>query len=198
MSALIDLFGTFCHQMPDRSPACDGITFPLCFRCAGLWFGVLASNIHLAIGGGWRRGFPDIRWAVGAGLLTIPFLVDGWGNTLHLWSSPGWFRMLTGLGNGIALPLFLAVAFHAHAPASRSGMSSPYPPAAIVLPVVIGAGMAWLLMNPVSSTVYPLLAVAALIGMVSLAVQLTVVAYSAARERRRMRFGRRNSSVEVT
>jgi hypothetical protein len=54
----------------------------------------------------------------------LPLLVDGLGNTLHLWNSPGWLRGLTGLGVGLSVPWLLApLAFdteHAAAPSLQN------------------------------------------------------------------------------
>jgi hypothetical protein len=40
--------------------------------------------------------------------LMLPLMIDGLGNALHLWNSPGWLRGLTGLGVGLSLPWLLS------------------------------------------------------------------------------------------
>lgn len=107
MSALSEFFSFFCHQLPSRSPHFDGAIFPLCYRCAGLHLGFLVSYLYLAGTGGWTRRLPALESIVAGCPIIAAFLLDGWGNTLRLWDSPGWLRALFGVGVGIMLPMLL-------------------------------------------------------------------------------------------
>src|SRR4029077_17271745 len=101
------LFGLVCHQIPARSPRLLEDIFPVCYRCAGLYGGILCSYLFLWLSGGLRRSFPARNCAL---LMTVPiavFLTDAWGNGLGIWNSAGWFRALAGLGAGIAMPVLL-------------------------------------------------------------------------------------------
>jgi uncharacterized membrane protein len=98
----------FCHKLPDRSPQCAGEVFPVCFRCAGLQFGLAASYLGLWASHGWQRRFPAVRVVMQCVVLMLPLVMDGLGNALGLWNSPGWLRGLTGLGVGLSLPWLLA------------------------------------------------------------------------------------------
>jgi uncharacterized membrane protein len=100
--------GWFCHQLPGRSPQCAGELFPVCFRCAGLQLGVALAYFGLFCSGGWRARFPGVRTVAGWATLMLPWQVDGCGNALGWWDSPGWWRGLTGLGVGLCLPWLLA------------------------------------------------------------------------------------------
>ena len=100
--------GWFCHKLPERSPQCAGEFFPVCFRCAGVQLGMAASYLGLFISRGWHRRFPAVRVVMRCVALMLPLVIDGLGNALGLWSSPGWLRGLTGLGVGLSLPRLLA------------------------------------------------------------------------------------------
>lgn len=99
--------GGLCHQLPERSPHSGGQVFPFCFRCAGWQLGLTAAYLRLIFGGDWRGRFPTVRVAGQCVALMLPLMVDGLGNVLHLWNSPGWLRGFTGLGMGLCLPWLL-------------------------------------------------------------------------------------------
>jgi uncharacterized membrane protein len=100
--------GWFCHKLPERSPQCAGEVFPVCFRCAGMQLGLAASYLGLFASHGWHRRFPAVRVVMRCVVLMLPLMIDGLGNALRLWNSPGWLRSLTGLGVGLSLPWLLA------------------------------------------------------------------------------------------
>src|SRR5215472_15652110 len=107
MPGLEYLFRIMCHQLPFRSPQWEGLVFPLCWRCAGLHLGIFSSYVSLLMRSSKPRRpgvFADVVVLIA---LLLPLAVDGLGNSLSLWSSPGWIRALTGLAAGVALPLFL-------------------------------------------------------------------------------------------
>jgi uncharacterized membrane protein len=105
---LRDWTGWFCHKLPERSPQCAGEVFPVCFRCAGVQLGLAASYFGLFVSHGWHRRFPAVRVVMRCVALMLPLVIDGLGNALQLWSSPGWLRGFTGLGVGLTLPWLLA------------------------------------------------------------------------------------------
>jgi uncharacterized membrane protein len=162
-----NLFRWMCHQLPSRSPQWNGMVFPLCWRCAGLHLGLLASYVYLATNGGFRRRLPDFRQMIGASLLMLPFAIDGGGNAFSLWSSPGWFRALTGLGAGMLLPLMLV-------PLTQFPMRTPSVAIAptlshgaeVLWPTAIGCAGIWLLVQPHFLFIFQSLAVAVAIATV--------------------------------
>lgn len=105
---LRDGTGWFCHKLPGRSPQCAGEIFPVCFRCAGVQLGMAVSYVSLIFSRRWQGRFPSVKTAVQCALLMLPLVIDGIGNALGFWNSPGWFRGLTGLGVGLSLPWLLA------------------------------------------------------------------------------------------
>jgi uncharacterized membrane protein len=100
--------GWFCHKLPERSPQNAGEVFPVCFRCAGVQLGLAASYVGLFVSHGWHRRFPAVNVVLRYAVLMLPLMIDGLGNALQLWSSPGWLRGLTGLGVGLSMPWLLA------------------------------------------------------------------------------------------
>ena len=104
--------GWFCHKLPDRSPHSGLDVFPVCFRCAGWQFGLLAAYARMLLGGNWRGHFPSVRVSISCVALMMPLVIDGLGNALHLWNSPSWFRGLTGLGVGLCVPWLLTPLAH--------------------------------------------------------------------------------------
>ena len=160
-SILWHIAGLFCHQLPDRSPQFAGAIFPLCFRCTGLYLSVITGFTFQAMNGGWRRGLPEARCAISISLLIVPLFVDGWANLLGVWSSPGWVRALTGVGVGLALPVFLlALAQRAD---TCSGVEKPAlsTPLALLPPAAMSLALLWLVTHPMHLVVFQVLAVAA-------------------------------------
>ena len=100
--------GWFCHKLPERSPRCGDDLFPVCFRCAGVQLGMAASYLGLLASRRWHGRFPSVRVVLGCAALMLPLMLDGLGNALQLWNSPGWVRGLTGLGVGLTVPWLLA------------------------------------------------------------------------------------------
>lgn len=97
------VFAPFCHQQPERSQV-GGATLAVCTRCAGFYLGLAAGGLAAA-GWGWLSGpRPTPRWAL---LGLVPLVVDGAGNLLAWWTTPGGIRALTGLL--AALPLAFLV-----------------------------------------------------------------------------------------
>jgi len=165
LSLLGHFFAPLCHQMPSRSPHFAGVAFPVCFRMAGVYLGVLASYLYLAATGGWRRRLPDTGRALACAFAILPLLIDGWGNTLHFWSSPGPLRLLTGLGCGMVLPLLLV-------PLGQNGPQDPAPSLTSTLPHatgavwigLIGLGLTGVLLRPGSMAAFAVLGMAAAAG----------------------------------
>ena len=167
------LFRAMCHQLPSRSPQWDGVIFPLCWRCAGLHLGLLASYVCLAATGGWRRRLPEVRYVIGAAFLMLPFAIDGCGNALSLWSSPGWVRALTGLGVGMVLPLLLVPLTQRSAMAPSVAIAPTLSHGAMLLwPAAIGCAGIWLLVQPHSLLIFRSLGVAVAMATVLCLVHL--------------------------
>lgn len=99
------IFSWVCHQLPDRSPCLADCYFPACFRCAGIYFGLVSTLGFLVIFGRLRTALPSITISLAISCLLLPICVDGWANTLGFWNSPAWLRYATGVMAGTSLPL---------------------------------------------------------------------------------------------
>jgi uncharacterized membrane protein len=176
MAVLPYFFALVCHQLPGRSPQFEGLTLPFCYRCAGLYFGMLSAYLYLVTRDGWRQHLPGARCMAALSPLMLPFLVDGWGNTLQLWVSPGWLRALSGLGVGIVLPpLLLPLAHEPLATAPSTPRLTLSHPAKLVGPLVIGLVLVGLLMYPRSLLIFQGLAYIASVALLLLLINISLV-----------------------
>ena len=93
----------FCHQRKDRSIRFFGLEKYLCSRCLGLFiggiFGMLLVWTHFAI--------PP----VGLVLLMMPMLIDGFLQLFNYRESNNFFRLITGFGFGLSIPLVIDFLF---------------------------------------------------------------------------------------
>jgi hypothetical protein len=129
-----------------------------------------------------RRGprwFADVAVLIA---LVLPLAVDGLGNFLSLWSSPGWIRAFTGLAAGVALPLLLNMLVQTPSPAaSVSNVSMLCYPAFVsrlpLWPMIIGSAGIWLLGHPFAAWVFRVLEIAAATGTVLFFVQFMRVGF---------------------
>src|SRR5436309_1406228 len=94
------MFRICCHQELMRSPVYLNIVFPLCFRCAGLFFGIFSSYLVLISGKFSPSVFRSKDLFVLA-LFFLPLMVDGMADRFSIWQSPGAVRGITGLLTGI-------------------------------------------------------------------------------------------------
>ncbi|HKF23962.1 MAG TPA: DUF2085 domain-containing protein [Candidatus Angelobacter sp.] len=165
-----------CHQLPIRSPQWAGLVFPLCWRCAGLHLGFFAWYVSQLMPSSKLRRPRMVADVVVLVAFLLPLAIDGLGNFLSLWSSPGWVRAFTGLTAGVALPLLLnmlAQTFDAIVPASKltavrhSNFVSWLPLCAMIM----GSAGIWLLGHPFATWVFRLLEIAAATGTVLFFVQ---------------------------
>lgn len=103
---LMYLFAPTCHQIPERSPHLHGIPLAVCFRCYGVYWGMLfaALGFYLA----YRMDHlldRHARWVLAAG--AIPAAVDWTGGVVGLWESGTAVRFITGGLFGLACGYFL-------------------------------------------------------------------------------------------
>ncbi len=153
--------GWFCHKLSERSPHSELDVFPVCFRCAGWQLGLFASYLAILAGGNWRGRFPSLRVALTCVALMLPLVIDGIGNALHGWNSPGWFRGLTGLGVGLGIPWLLVPLAYVDEPIGPALLENLRP---LLWPALAG-GMAVLALDfGAGSMAFRVLAVAAAAG----------------------------------
>jgi uncharacterized membrane protein len=97
-------FAPICHQIPGRSICIFGHPLAVCARCLGIYIGFLGGMGIYAL----KRGFavitmPKVRTFI---LVTSPLVLDGLGNLFHLWNTPNWLRLSTGVLWGSILPFY--------------------------------------------------------------------------------------------
>jgi len=106
MNLIHALFSICCHQYIDRSPQYSGEIFPACYRCTGLYLGIISSYIFLLFKK--RKTFSlNKETALLLSMFIVPLYIDGFANHFYLWNTPGPLRSITGMLCGISLPLFL-------------------------------------------------------------------------------------------
>ena len=109
MKIIHAIFSICCHQHSGRSPHYSDEIFPLCYRCAGLYFGIFSSYLFLFLKRNATHFLLDRKTGLLLVLFTIPLCIDGLANFTGLWSTSGEIRCVTGILCGIVLPLFLVL-----------------------------------------------------------------------------------------
>lgn len=117
--ALLDggdwLGAAVCHRIVDRSFLINGRPLPLCARCTGMYLGVaLTFGVLLAAGRARRVLLPPLPLLlILVGMIGV-MGVDGLNsfshfipNFPHLYEPRNWLRLLTGVGTGLAMGLFV-------------------------------------------------------------------------------------------
>lgn len=104
-----------CHRITERSFMIGSRQFPLCARCTGMYLGVALTLVVIFLAG-------RLRWSelppLPVLLTLIGFIgmmgVDGinsyshfFPNAPHLYEPRNWLRLLTGMGTGLAMGVFI-------------------------------------------------------------------------------------------
>jgi len=107
-----------CHQIPSHSFITDGLQFPVCARCTGLYLGAFIGLIA-GFSYGRRKGIPN-RYLIG--LLATLFLLwsgDGLNSFISdflgrpfLYSTTNMTRLITGYGMGLVMAAALVTLFN--------------------------------------------------------------------------------------
>jgi uncharacterized membrane protein len=95
-SALLiyEMFGKFCHQLPERSLHLEGQQLAVCSRCTGLYFGFALSVLFYPLVRSLKRvDTPRLLWLL---LATIPIIVDWSLGVTGLWANTHLSRFMTG------------------------------------------------------------------------------------------------------
>jgi len=107
-----------CHQMDARSFYVEGIKFPLCARCTGMYLGAL---IGLAYHLGWGRkgAFPPLPIMYILAFFAAAFGIDGINSFTellpfgqHLYTTTDLTRLISGAGMGVVVSAVAGAAFN--------------------------------------------------------------------------------------
>jgi uncharacterized membrane protein len=132
------VFGLVCHQIPSRSASVDGASFPLCFRCMGMYTAIAVATPFWFLARSERR--LDRRALKLLVLLSIglaPMVADGTGNHLGLWDTADPIRTVTGILAGCSLVALVAVACRDGLPKHAAVWSVLSPSAAVALLIIV-------------------------------------------------------------
>ncbi len=104
-----------CHRITERSFMINGRQFPLCARCTGMYLGVFLVLLTLLLAG--RARWSELpRWPILLTLLAFIGImgIDGVNSYTHffpdfphVYEPRNWLRLVTGMGAGLAMGLFL-------------------------------------------------------------------------------------------
>ncbi len=158
-----------CHRIEVRSFHVNGRPLPLCARCTGMYLGAVAGLVYQIVVGRRRTAMPPWRVIVVLAVFVAAFGVDGLNSYLQLfphapklYDPQNWLRLLTGTGMGIVLAAGLYPAFNQTVwrdwdprPAI-SGLRS------LGVLLLIGLGIAALVLSGNPWVLYPLALVSAL------------------------------------
>jgi uncharacterized membrane protein len=91
---IYEIFGKFCHQLPERSLHLEGQQLAVCSRCTGLYFGFALSVLLYPLARSLKRvDTPRLLWLLVA---TVPIIVDWSLGITGLWANTHLSRFLTG------------------------------------------------------------------------------------------------------
>lgn len=107
-----------CHQIPSHSFIKNGVQFPLCARCSGLYLGSAAGLIYF-FSLGKRAGIPNRKYLILLGLLFLIWAGDGvnslasefLGRTF-IYPTTNLIRLITGFGMGLVMSTALTTLFN--------------------------------------------------------------------------------------
>ncbi len=83
-----------CHQDPERTYLWDGIPFPVCHRCLGIYAGALIGMVVYPFTPYFRRGtFPSLTVFL---VFALPVGIDVFSEMIGLWEGYSYVRTVTG------------------------------------------------------------------------------------------------------
>ena len=104
-----------CHRITERSFTVNGRQFPLCARCTGMYLGAALVLVIIFLSGRSRwANLPSMKIMI----VLIGFIglmgIDGvnsyshfFPNAPHLYEPRNWLRLLTGMGTGLTMGIFM-------------------------------------------------------------------------------------------
>lgn len=99
------LFHFTCHQIPSRCYWVAGYLLPVCVRCLGIYLGAFLAVLFYPLYDNIKSTkMPQKKLLI---LCFAPIAIDGIAQVLHLYPSPHWLRLLTGVICGSIAMLFI-------------------------------------------------------------------------------------------
>lgn len=172
MKVLHDIFSILCHQYADRSAHYYNEIFPVCYRCAGLYFGFFSSFLFILIKG--RNSYFSITKKTGIflALFVLPWFIDGICNFFSLWSTSGALRSVSGMLCGIPLPLLLNF-IQNNSGESRSWKKPGW--VYFIIPIIPGSSFIFLLVFTQSFFIFYSLAIIATIAVLLFCLNMITI-----------------------
>lgn len=100
-----------CHQIQKRMLIIDGIPLPVCARDTGIYLGVIAGIVFLALTHRLRAGRPPaLKYTLALTFAMIPMMIDGVLSYIGIRGSDNLTRLITGGFFGLPLCIFLMFA----------------------------------------------------------------------------------------
>lgn len=104
------LFHFTCHQKPCRSYWLFNVQLPVCVRCLSIYLGFfLGAVIYPLIKKVGSSKMPSLHWLIPC---FVPIGIDGISQLFHLYPSPHWLRLITGLLCGGISVFFIIPGFN--------------------------------------------------------------------------------------
>lgn len=107
-----------CHQIPSHSFTKNGIQFPLCARCTGLYLSSTFGLIYL-FSQGRKKGLPKREYLLFLLLLALTWAGDGLNSLISdflgrpfLYETTNLIRLITGSGMGLVMSTTLVTLFN--------------------------------------------------------------------------------------
>ena len=160
------LFIFSCHQMEGRSPSLEGEFFPICFRCAGLFFGIFSVYFSMIFFKKQMNIPISKRNILFLSFLFLPLMLDGAANYFGLWHSTPSIRIISGLFAGI----FLAAAITPFLKFQKKNIK--FSSVGFIFALFIGIILITILQKVESIFIFDLLKYAATLGFIFYAASL--------------------------
>ncbi len=104
-----------CHRITERSFTVAGRQLPLCARCTGMYLGVALSLVVFGLAGRFKRAKLPSAKIMGVFIGFVVLMgIDGvnsyshfFPNLPHVYEPQNWLRLLTGMGTGLAMGVFI-------------------------------------------------------------------------------------------
>lgn len=138
---------SLCHQIPSHSPILNGVQFPLCARCTGLYLGSLIGLVY-ALFAGKKAGIPKRPYLIFLlaifviwGSDGVNSLISDFLNRPFLYETTNLTRTVTGYGMGLVMATALTTLFNVTVWKERENIPILHSPLQVGTYVVLAAAI---------------------------------------------------------